>query len=335
MVIMKDINFVKQYLINIFKQNGVDKSEVNYLLLEALNIEYNDLVKLKQVSDKDFIKIKKYANKRVKGQPFTKIFHRAYFFGLTFFVNNNVLSPRQETELLVEQVIKQVNVQSTKQVKEQVIKQVNMQSTKQENEKTIKQTYEQAIKQENKKAIKQENANMKNKLEILDLCTGSGAIAISLKKNIDAKVFASDISKKALYVARKNAKKQNVNIKFFESDLFENKNLKNKKFDIIVSNPPYIETNIINTLDDEVKNYDPIIALDGGKDGLCFYRKIIEQSAKHLKEDGQILFEIGYNQKKAVEELLNKNGFISKCLKDYEKNDRIIIGTKKKENYAR
>ena len=166
--------------------------------------------------------------------------------------------------------------------------------------------------------------NFSNKKEILDLCTGSGAIAISINKNIkDARVFASDISKKALKVAIKNAEKYKLDIVFIKSDLFENIY---KKFDLIVSNPPYIETDFLKKLPSEVK-FEPILALDGGKDGLDFYRKIIKKSKEHLKENGVLALEIGFDQKDAVMNLMKEENFKDVYgKKDYGGNDRIVVG---------
>ena len=150
--------------------------------------------------------------------------------------------------------------------------------------------------------------NEKIELKILDMCTGSGAIAISLCKLIkNVLVYASDISKDALKIANENSNKNKANVLFFESDLFE-KISELYKFDIIVSNPPYIESETIKTLSEEVKN-EPILALDGGEDGLDFYRKITEDAKKYLDKDGYLAFEIGYNQRSAVENILKKNGF--------------------------
>ena len=166
------------------------------------------------------------------------------------------------------------------------------------------------------KTIEIAKENKANK--ILDLCTGSGAIAISLKKYLpNIEVTASDISKKALEVANKNAKSLNTTINFIESDMFKNIN---DKFDIIVSNPPYIKTDVINTLDKDVK-HEPIIALDGGSDGLKFYKAIRKDVEKYLKENGTVIMEIGFDQK---EEVLNLfEGAI--CIKDYENRDRVVI----------
>lgn len=165
------------------------------------------------------------------------------------------------------------------------------------------------------------------KIKILDMCTGSGAIAISLRKNINATIFASDISDEALDIARKNTTINQTEITFIKSNMFEN--IKDK-FDIIVSNPPYIETDVIPTLSEEVKN-EPKLALDGGKDGLDFYRILAKESGEYLNDNGILAVEIGYDQKEAVIKLFEENGFVNiYSKKDFGSNDRIIIGRWKK-----
>lgn len=218
-----------------------------------------------------------YVNEIINGTPLQHITHMQEFMKMNFYVNENVLIPRPDTEILVEEVIK--------------------------------------------------IAKKMNNPKILDLCTGSGAIATSIAKNVDkAKVYASDISKKALDVARLNAKNNEVldKIRFVESDLFEN--MPDIKFDIIVSNPPYIRKEVIKTLDEEVKR-EPILALDGGDDGLDFYRKITKQAYEYLKYNGYLCFEIGYDQKIDVMEIIeNEKKYINTySKKDLYENDRIVI----------
>ena len=164
---------------------------------------------------------------------------------------------------------------------------------------------------------------------VLDLFSGSGAIGISLAKYIDKSiVFASDISEKAIQIAKLNAEKNTVwkRMKFIESNMFEN--ISEKFFDAIVSNPPYIETDVIETLSIQVKN-EPYMALDGGLDGLKFYRIIADEAWKHIKDDGKLFLEIGYNQKEMVENILKQSGkycdIYSK--KDLGDNDRIVVAT--------
>lgn len=219
----------------------------------------------------------KELGKIINGMPLQYIMHKQEFMGLNFYVDENVLIPRPDTEILVEEVIK-------------IAKKINAK-------------------------------------EILDLCTGSGIIAISLAKYLDnVNVTAIDISKKALEIAKGNAKKNEVEekITWIESDLFEN--LSMQKYDIIVSNPPYIKKEIIKNLSKEVKK-EPIIALDGGIDGLDFYRKIIKEAYLYLKHFGFLCFEIGYDQKEEVINLINQNKIYANtyCKKDLFDNDRVII----------
>ena len=262
---------LKRELCQSFDVAKIDRQEVDILLCETLGISFSDLYKIDQIDAKIAQKVKKMAKKRQNGMPIQKIFKRAYFFDYVFFVNNNVLCPRPETELLAEEVIKIVEKQSS----------------------------------------------------VLDLCTGSGCLAITIQKKTGAKVVASDISQKALYVAKKNAKSLDAYVKFVCSNMFEK--IKGK-FDIIVSNPPYIPTETCKTLDKEVKDFDPIISLDGGSDGLDFYKIICQNAKKYLNKNGKILLEVGINQAKSVENMLKNAGFCTKIKKDYNNIERIVIG---------
>lgn len=163
----------------------------------------------------------------------------------------------------------------------------------------------------------------KDSFKILDLCTGSGIIAITLKKEIVEKyteIVASDISEKALSIAIENANNNNANITFIKSDLFNNIS---GKFDLIISNPPYISYKDKITIKDSVLNYDPHLALFAEEDGIYFYRKIIENAVHYLSKDGVIFFEIGYDQKEKILELGKNNNFIATVYKDINDRDRI------------
>ena len=219
----------------------------------------------------------KAIKKIINGIPLQHITHMQEFMKMNFYVNEDVLIPRSDTEVLVEEVI----------------------------------------------AI----ANKIKAKKILDLCTGSGAIAVSLAKYVkNSEITAVDISKKALSVAKLNAKSNEVEnqITFVESDLFEK--LNKEKYDMIVSNPPYIKKKVIKTLDKEVQK-EPKIALDGGYDGLDFYRKIIHQGYEYLKFKGYLCLEIGYDQKIDVIELIENEGKYREtyCKKDLYGNDRVVI----------
>ena len=175
------------------------------------------------------------------------------------------------------------------------------------------------------KVIDYIKAKDKNNFKILDLCTGSGIIAITLRKeleNIPLELVASDISEAALKVAKENAILNDGEVKFIQSDLFENIN---DKFDIIVSNPPYISYDDVVTMEDNVLNYDPHLALFAEEDGMYFYRKIIENAKLYLKEDGVIFFEIGYDQIEKMLELDRSNYFIAEVYKDLNGRDRMAF----------
>ena len=231
----------------------------------------------KQLTLRQNVDYFKLIKKLIEGVPLQHITHQQQFMKLLFYVDENVLIPRPDTEVLVEEVIK-------------LAKSINAK-------------------------------------KILDLCTGSGAIAVSLAKYIEgSQITATDISRKALSIAKLNATNNDVEdrITFVSSDLFQN--ISEEKYDIIVSNPPYIKRKVIKTLDEEVKR-EPIIALDGGNDGLDFYKKIIGNAYQYLKYKGYLCLEIGYDQKDEVIDLINKE---EKYIDTYSKkdlfdNDRIVI----------
>ena len=231
-----------------------------------------------------------YIDEIIKGKPVQYIIKNQEFMKLNFYVDDNVLIPQPDTEILVENTIK-------------------------------------ILGKLEKNARVQEKPNLEEKLTVLDLCTGSGAIGISIKKYMkNAIVYVSDISSKALEIAKINAKNNNVNINFIQSDMFEKFNeMKNLKFDVIVSNPPYIETDNLETLPKEVQA-EPKLALDGGKDGLKYYRKIADKGYMYLKDKGYILMEIGYNQNISVPELFKNNNEYKniEIFKDLSNIDRVI-----------
>lgn len=228
------------------------------------------------LTDEEYTKFTQYINQVINGKPLQYITQKQEFMKIDFFVNENVLIPQPDTEVLVETVLE------------------------------ICKKYD------------------KQNLKILDLCTGSGAIAISLSKILDIKIFASDISQKALEIAKKNNMENNTKVKFIESDLF--KQINEEKFDIIVSNPPYIKNEDIKTLSKQVQN-EPYIALAGGEDGIDFYRKIIDDSYKYIKKNGFLCLEIGYDQKEDLIKLIkqNENYKYENCIKDLSNNDRCIV----------
>ena len=222
-----------------------------------------------------------YIEQVISGKPVQYITNEQEFMNLKFYVDENVLIPQPDTEILVEEAIKTIaEIRPEKNIK------------------------------------------------VLDLCTGSGAIAIAIKKYAEEakkqiEVYASDISEKAIKIAEKNAKRNNVHINFILSDMF--RKMEEKNFDIILSNPPYIETQTISSLSKEVQ-YEPHMALDGGEDGLEFYRVIAENAHEYLNKNGSILLEIGYNQKKKVMQIFEEAKKYSniRCIKDLSDNDRVI-----------
>lgn len=222
----------------------------------------------KEISEKFF----KIINKRQKGYPLQYILGNTEFFGRSFKINENVLIPRQDTEISVENVLN-------------VIKKNNLKS-------------------------------------MLDIGTGSGIVAITVQLETRINTYACDISEAALKIATENANRLYANVNFIKSDLFENIN---KKFDVIYSNPPYIKSKAIDTLQIEVRDFEPRLALDGGEDGLCFYKKIIKDAPKYLNENGFLIFEIGHDQGEEISNLM-ENRFDTQVIRDLNNLDRVIIG---------
>lgn len=265
---------------NILKSNNFEDS--NIIAKELLSyVLKKDKVYLTinsdtALTDTKYAEFTKYIEQIIDGKPLQYITQKQEFMGIDFFVNEDVLIPQPDTEILVETVL-------------DICKKYDKQS-----------------------------------LRMLDLCTGSGAIAISLSKILNTQVFASDVSTKALKVAEKNNVMNNTKVEFIESNLFEKIN--GEKFDIIVSNPPYIKNEEIKSLSKQVQN-EPYIALAGGEDGLDFYRKIIDEAYKYINKNGYLCLEIGYDQKEDLIKLIkqNENYEYENCIKDLSNNDRCII----------
>ena len=163
--------------------------------------------------------------------------------------------------------------------------------------------------------------HVQSKAKVLDMCCGSGILGITAALEKECDVTLADVSKEALKIAKVNAKQNKANVSFVQSDMFEQVK---GKYDVIVCNPPYIESDVIETLDASVKNYEPRLALDGGADGLDFYRKTAQVVTSHLRENGVLVLEIGYNQGEAIKALF-QDKFDVQVSKDYGGNDRIVV----------
>ena len=270
---------------------------------EKLILKYKDEINNKKVEE-----FRKLLKKLENGIPIQYIINNQEFMGLNFYVDEDVLIPQPDTEILVEEVIKYCN---------------ELRNNEPEDKETNKD-YKENIEKE--PIINKEDKNINKKtIKILDLCTGSGIIGISIYKYLEnVEIYASDISQKALNIAEKNTNLNNAKINFINSDMFENIHIKD--FDIIVSNPPYIESKVIKSLSKEVQN-EPKLALDGGEDGLKFYRSILENANDYLRKNGAIFLEIGYDQKEKIEEILKSYNIYkeTKCIKDFGGNNRVII----------
>ena len=251
-----------------------DALEAEWLVTLALGKKRISEVYNLNLNKDDEIKINYILNQRLQGKPLSYIIGNTEFYGREFTINENVLIPRPETEILVEKVINDIK-------------------------------------------------RLDKKVRILDLCTGSGIIGITLALETQSKVVCSDISTGAIEVAKTNKNKLNANVEIIKSDLFTEIQ---GKFDIIVSNPPYIKSEDILYLQSEVKNHEPHLALDGGDSGLEFYKKIIKDAPKHLNPNGKLYFEIGIGQSNDIIKLMNKDFKNINVVKDYNKIDRVITG---------
>lgn len=268
-VVAEKTNLLLKRVSEQLKSNGIDEyAEAEWIVSLVLSVKRNELDTDKLVKPLLVEKINKIVEERCTGRPLWYCIGDTEFYGYTIKVDERVLIPRPETELLVEQALKVVDHNS----------------------------------------------------KVLDLCTGSGAIAISINKQANANVTATDISEKALDLAKENAQLNQASIEFVKSNMFED--IKGQ-FDLIVSNPPYIKRQVIASLQKEVKDFEPMLALDGGEDGLDFYRIIAKNLKDYLKKDGVLLLEIGFDQAEQVCSLLDFCTSVE-VIKDYENNDRII-----------
>ncbi len=268
--------------VSLLERAGIEEAELDArLLLEAVCGTNRTTLLAHGEKEVEAAREKEYlekTEKRGKRIPLQHILGEADFMGLSFLVNENVLCPRQDTEILAEEVLRHLH----------------------------------------------------DGMRILDMCTGSGCILLSLLHySNDCQGLGVDISEKALTVAKENAKRLSLEeAVFLRSNLFENVE---GTFEIIVSNPPYIPTGEIEELMPEVRDYEPHIALDGKEDGLFFYRKIAERAGDYLAGGGELFFEIGCYQAEAVKRILEENSFREiEVIKDFSGLDRVIRGKRKK-----
>ncbi len=262
---------------------GIEEAALDArLLLEAVcGTDRNDLLVHGEqpVSPEAEEKYLNWIRQRAEHIPLQQLTGEQDFMGLTFSVNEHVLIPRQDTEILVEEVLKELH----------------------------------------------------DGMRVLDMCTGSGCILLSLLHySNDCEGLGVDLSAEALEVAGRNVLKVLTSEKaehahFLQSNLFEKVE---GKFEIIVSNPPYIASAEVEKLMPEVRDHEPRMALDGTEDGLYFYRRIIEEAGKHLVSSGMLFFEIGYDQGQAVSELMRTEGYCDvQVVQDYAGLDRVVFGT--------
>ncbi len=274
------LDFGKKYL----RERKVENSDLDaWLLMEyvcKISRSWYFIHEEDKVTDQENRDYREQIRNRGDHIPLQQLTHEAYFYGMKFYVDENVLAPRPDTETLVEEVLKELPADQ--------------------------------------------------ELKILDMCTGSGCILLSILANRKkARGTGADLSEKALAVAKRNGQNCQAKAQWICSDLFEK--IKGK-YDAIVSNPPYIRTSVIQGLMEEVRLHEPYMALDGHEDGLFFYRKILDQAGEHLKPGGLLAFEIGYDQGEEVSSLMEEKGYIQvRTVKDLAGLDRVVTGRKNQE----
>ena len=246
--------------------------------------------------------------KRRRRIPLAQILGRQSFYGLDFFVNEDVLIPRADTECLVDLVLEDYA---------DLAKQAGKTYAEKRNSEHVSNKHEDTV----------ENEANSSSLNILDLCTGSGCIGISVAKHLPyQELLLVDLSEKALAVAKKNAEKHlGENVTLLQSDLLTG--VQGKKFSLLLSNPPYIVSRVIPGLEREVSEYEPKMALDGGEDGLLFYRRIAKEAKAVLLPGAKLYLEIGYDQGESVKDIFQKEGYEAvEVFPDLSGNPRVLRG---------
>lgn len=319
MLIKDVINYSTKELLNtyingklLYEDEKTARKDVLYLLGVVLKCNESKIIcdYNKEIGDSSFTVFERMINERKTGKPVQYITNTACFYGYDFFVNQSCLIPRIDSEVIIENLMKIFQ--------EDLIK-------KYKNETVIN-------------------------IDILDMCCGSGCLGISAvkevikeiryslnnskSKTVNINLTMADKSSSSIQVAKVNTqnllKQQeindvcNLNVKFVIADAFVY-GFGDEKYDIILCNPPYIETNTIETLDVQVKDFEPKIALDGGLDGLKFYKSLIPKLSGALKKNGLSLIEIGFNQGESVIDICSQNNITAKLIKDYGKNDRVLV----------
>lgn len=294
-----------------FSEHGIDDpgADAWLLLSHVTGIDrlYYSLNGGKEIPAEKLAGLEELIKRRCSRIPVQQLVGEAWFMGYPFYVNEHVLIPRQDTEVLAEYVLGVLA------------------------EKSGRRNPDVRIGGQGKcgpQKTGEESAGPVRPLRLLDLCTGSGCLLLGiLKETTGISGTGTDISPKALAVARKNAARLGVEASFLQSDLWERIE---GAYDVIVSNPPYIARKVIRGLAPEVREHEPLLALDGGEDGLDFYRRIVGQAAEYLKDDGTLSVEIGYDQGEAVADLMEKNGFTEiQVIPDLAGLDRVVAGKRR------